>query len=167
MVSRMFLGQFASLLLCAGMLAASGCKDDEPKQEQKAVATDPMTVFDGGRDPFGAEVAAWRAHNGDSSDAAVDDDKDGCSNFSLTVVGPFQQVIGEQATFWGHAQDDQRHEFEFSWSASTGELTEKKGPTTKHTCSGAGLSTISMTASHKGVCTSAVAHVVTCLVPNM
>jgi hypothetical protein len=118
-------------------------------------------VFDGGRDPFGSEAAAAVANDEPREDAGP-----GCSNFSLTIVGPFVQVVGEEAMFWGHAQDDQRHEFELAWSASAGELSDKRGKSTKHTCSEPGISTISMTASLAAVCSSAIAHVVTCLVPN-
>lgn len=158
----MYTVRLCSILPLAAALALSACSGDDAKeQKEEAVATE--SVFDGGRDPFGAEKAAAIA-SGEERPSA--EDKTVCSNFNLTIVGPFVQVVGEQASFWGHAQDDQRHEFQLAWSASTGELTEKRGKNTKHTCSEPGISTISMTASLATVCSSAIAHVVTCLMPN-
>jgi hypothetical protein len=149
------------ILQLAAALALSACSGDDSGELERAVAVDGG-VFDGGRDPFGAEKAAALANGDERPDAG---DATMCSNFSLTIVGPFVQVVGEEATFWGHAADDQRHEFELYWSAAPGEVSEERGKSTKHTCSEPGLSTISMTASLAAVCSSAIAHVVTCLKP--
>jgi hypothetical protein len=146
----------------AAALALCACSGDDSGEVVQAVPVDGG-VFDGGRDPFGAEKAAALASGDDRVDAGSDLTK--CTNFNLTIVGPFVQVVGEAATFWGHANDDQRHEFKLSWAAAPGEVSEDRGETTKHTCIEAGLSTISMTASLAAVCSSAIAHVVTCLEP--
>lgn len=150
------------VLQLAGALLLCACSDRH-EHADKAVAVDDSEVFDGGRDPFGSEAAASAA-TGDmpaDADAGVK-----CANFSLTIVGPFVQVVGDEATFSGHAHDDQNHEFELSWSASSGELSDKTGPRTRHKCSEPGISTISMTATLAAVCSSALAHVVTCLKPS-
>lgn len=144
-----------ALMLCACSNSDGG--NDDPEQASVYVGED----LDGGRDPFGTESAASMATGERPADASAAT----CSNFSLTVVGPFIQLIGEEATLTGHAQDDANHNFVLSWSASDGELSERTGPTTKHTCSEAGVSTVSLTASMASVCTSAIAHVVTCLMP--
>ena len=153
------------ILQLAAAFALSACSGDDSGELERAVAVDGG-VFDGGRDPFGAEKAAALANGDERPDAGgAGADVMTCSNFSLTIVGPVVQVVGEEASFWGHAADDQRHEFEFYWSAAPGEVSEERGKSTKHSCSEPGLSTISMTASLAAVCSSAIAHVVTCLKP--
>lgn len=148
------------IVLFAGIGACSD-HHDKPQREDPATAAGASAISEEGRDPFGAETAAEAA----SMDLSGDDAGFPCPNFSLTIVGPFVQFVGETTEFSGHAQDDQRHEFQLSWSASGGELSSESGLSTKYTCSELGIHTISMTATLNAVCSSAVAHVVTCLKP--
>ena len=97
--------------------------------------------------------------------AANGDLRTRCDSFSLTIVGPFVQVMGETSVFTGHAQDEQQHIFALAWAASGGELSDSVGAVTKYTCTEPGIQTITMIAALETVCTSAIAHVVTCLIP--
>jgi hypothetical protein len=152
------------ILVLPATLALCACSRDDSKKLDQAVAVDGG-VFDGGRDPFGSEKAAALATDDERPDAGGVGDPTKCTNFNLTIVGPFVQVVGEEAVFWGHAADDQRHDFKLYWSAAPGKVSDERGESTKHICTEPGLSTISMTASLAAVCSSAIAHVVTCLEP--
>jgi hypothetical protein len=152
----------ASVSIIASAIALSACSIHHEKTEEPAMAAGASAIAETGRDPFGSERAATVA-TGDDKD---DDSGVPCGNFSLTIVGPFVQVIEEQTTFSGHAMDDQKHEFKLNWSASSGELSETTGQQTTFICHEPGVHTISMTATLAAVCSSALAHVVTCLEPN-